>query len=283
MGKTNIEWCDETINPIAGCSWCSPGCDHCYAERWAERLSRNPAVQRKYEGLVDDRGRWTGRVNFDLAAFDKLPKRTPRNVFVASMGDVFHEKIPQDWIDQIWNMMSLCPQHRFLVLTKRPARMRAALDDLKRRWKSEVFGPVVDGFPVWPPANVWLGVTVCNQAEADEKIPELLATPAIGRFVSVEPMLGQICLDDLGEKNWLEPECWGDCNCDALFGFDPGCRRNGGDGHLIRKIDWVICGGETGADARRPDCRWVKDLRDQCRAAGVPFFFKQWGRKECGH
>ena len=252
---TKIEWCDITINPIVGCSKCSPGCDNCYAEKMAFRLSKMPATAAKYAGVVDEKG-WTGKVNIDFSVFDKLPKK-PQRVFVGSMTDLFFrtkedintQEIPVGnkrvyWIpdslhcrlSNIFLKMSKFPQHTFIFLTKRPEEMNLAMELMFKK----------------PLPNLWLGVTACNQQEADEKIPVLMATPAAKRFVSIEPMLGPI---DLCRKEFLGP--W----LDAPFG--------------TKCLDWIICGGETGPGARPMHPDWARRLRDQCREAGVPFFFKK--------
>ncbi len=221
-----IGWCDITINPLVGCSKCSPGCDHCYAEKFAARLARNPKTAEKYAGVVDERGKWTGRINYEgWGCLDTLPK-SPRRVFLGSMTDIFHENISEETFEDLFDYMQyVWPQHTFLLLTKRP----------------QIAEKRIEALPL--PKNVWLGVTVCNQAEADAKLPILMEIRAHKRFVSIEPMLGPIALD---------------------ISVKPG-------------IDWIICGGETGPGARpmRPD--WVRNLRDQCQNTGTPFYFKGWG------
>lgn len=286
--KTGIAWADATINPCAGCSPVSPACDHCYAARMAHRLAANIKIPPYFAGLTDDAGKWTGKVNLHPHLMKQVLRwQKPRKIFVGSMTDLFHEAVPDEFLDQVFAYMALAPQHTFLLLTKRPERMRAFFERCKAaNWnnvRDAINHPSLcgqgdrKGSLETPLPNVWLGVTIENQAMADARVPILLETPAAKRFVSIEPMLGEIALDDVDEKNWLNPECWGDCACDSLFGFDPGCRRNGGDGNLTRKLDWVICGGETGPGARPMHPDWIRSLRDQCGAAGVPFFFKQWG------
>lgn len=247
---TLIEWTDMTINPVVGCSHCSPGCDNCYAERFAARMAKhpNPKISGKYAGVVDGRGRWTGKMSrryFIDAAFDSLPK-APKRVFVGSMCDIFHENMNYPAFLHFIKKLSTFSQHTFIVLTKRPKRMK--------KFVSITTQEDVAPHP-WPLPNVWLGVTVCTQAEADEKIPLLLQTPAAKRFVSVEPMLGPV---DLDKNEFLSP--WrSQIDRDLPF------------------IDWVICGGEAGPGARPMHPDWVRSLRDQCQSAGVPFFFKGWG------
>lgn len=250
--STKIEWADATINPVVGCSHCSPGCDNCYAERFAARLAKNPKTAKKYSGVVDEKGKWTGVIDFDVSCLVKLPRK-PKRIFVGSMCDLFHDSVMDNHLEQIVGHIGLTrdnAHHTFMLLTKRPERMR----DFFTRWE-----------PYRKVTNVWLGVTVCNQAEADAKIPVLLQTPAAVRFVSVEPCLGPV---DLRGKlcHWTCPDGSG-----SWFSPVPGKVHH-------RLLDWVICGGETGPGARPMHPDWVRDLRDQCHGARVPFFFKGWGR-----
>ena len=263
---TKIEWADMTINPVVGCSHCSPGCDHCYAERLAK--NPNPKISGKYAGVVDEKGKWTGKMSrryFIDAAFDSLPK-APKRVFVGSMCDIFHENMNYSEFLHFIKKLSTFPQHTFIVLTKRPERMKEIIS-LTRETDTDC--------GLWPLPNLWLGVTVCNQAEADEKIPSLLQTPAAVRFVSVEPCLGPVDLGHLSwtdiigstaEKNALTGKTWIQGNCGESSQTLQGNR-----------LGWVICGGETGPGARPMHPDWVRSLRDQCQGAGVPFFFKGWG------
>ena len=253
---TKIEWADATINPVVGCSHCSPGCDHCYAERFAARMAKNPnpKISGKYAGVVDEKGKWTGRVNLhmDGCLYAATVTRKPKRFFIGSMTDIFHENIPDEEIRSLFLSMTIVPNDlpTYMVLTKRPHRAKAVLGDML------VACPELH--------RVWLGVTVCNQAEADEKIPVLLQTPAAARFVSVEPMLEAV---DLRGKlcHWTCPDGSG-----SWFSPVPGKVHH-------RLLDWVICGGETGPGARPMHPDWVRGLRDQCQAAATPFFFKSWG------
>lgn len=226
---TKIEWAQETWNPITGCSPISEGCEHCYAARMAKRLR--------------------GRCGYDRALpfkvtfhEDQLAKpyfwKKPRMIFVCSMGDLFHKDVHSDWIDDVFTVMKLASHHIFLILTKRPERMKEYLSNAP-----------------WNLPNVWLGVTAENQQRADERIPVLLDTPARVRFVSVEPMLEPV---DLNKK---------ECICSTW-------RK----GHTIGTyLDWVICGGETGPGSRPMHPDWVRTLQYDCQEAKVPFFFKSWG------
>lgn len=262
MSRTKIEWADLTINPVVGCSKCSPGCDNCYAERGAARMVRhpNPKISGKYAGVVDENG-WTGKLNIrdDGVFADLAVSRRPKRVFVGSMCDLFHEAVAGEYIQGLLASMSLMPQHSFLLLTKRPERAAELLDGVL----------ALEGFE-----HIWLGVTVCNQEEADAKIPVLLSIPAAKRFVSVEPMLGPVSLKAIplphfgstAEKNALTGEVWIPGNCGESSQTLQG-----------KKLDWVISGGETGPGARPMHPDWVRGLRDQCQEAAVPFFFKGWG------
>ena len=264
---TKIEWADLTINPTRGCQHCSPGCDNCYAERFAARLALNPKSGKAYAGLVDFKGKWTGRISdYDLSVFDRLPK-TPKRIFVGSMTDLFFSGVndtPRQALTTVEGTtyefapdimharlamilieLGKLPQHTFMFLTKRPEAMREVMQLMLNR----------------PLPNLWLGVTVCNQAEADAKIPALLATPAAKRFVSIEPMLGPV---DLWEAKFKTYGTTG-----GLTGAVTNWKGHG--------LDWVICGGETGPGARPMHPDWVRGLRDKCKAAEVPFFFKSWG------
>lgn len=235
MASTKIEWADTVWNVVTGCSHAgSPACDHCYARRMSRRLKG------RYGYPADN----PFRVTFHPDRLDEpLRWRTPRMVFVVSMGDLFHEDVKKDWIDSVWSTMAEARQHTFQVLTKRPERMREYILDRKRKgWK-----------PDWN--NIWLGVTVEDQARADERIPILLQIPAAVRFVSVEPMLGTV-----------------------QFAKVPGFNLSGQAGVDLLRNFWVICGAETSNGARYMDPAWPRALLAQCRSAGVPFFMKKMSK-----
>uniref|UniRef100_A0A6H1ZDZ4 Phage protein Gp37/Gp68 n=1 Tax=viral metagenome TaxID=1070528 RepID=A0A6H1ZDZ4_9ZZZZ len=241
---SKIEWTDETWNPITGCTKISPGCKNCYAERMAKRLAGrcgypkdSPFEVALHPDKLDQPLRW----------------RKPRRVFVCSMGDLFHEDVPTPWIYDVFQRMESCPQHIFMLLTKRPERMR-----------SMVMGGVT-GWETSHREHIWLGVTAENQEQADKRIPVLLSIPAAVRFVSVEPMLSTV---DLCHLQPNDPPV----EIDALNGTHGVTRPHGGKS---AKLDWVICGGESGPGARPMHPDWARGLRDQCVGAGVPFFFKQ--------
>jgi len=305
MAETSsIEWTDATWNPVTGCSVVSPGCTNCYAMKLAgtrlqHHVSRAGLTRETKAGPV-----WTGEVRLNEQWLTQpLQWRRPRRIFVCAHGDLFHESVPDGWIDRVFAVMALAPQHTFQVLTKRAERMRryferydAAHDDncadfianAARKAGAtlmmcrEARERVLDD---WPMPNVWLGVSVEDQARAKERIPHLMAAPAAVRFLSCEPLLGPM---DLGVawhgENALDSECWGDCNwCRNGADFPPlhNCqahRQSEADYEKARTgIDWVILGGESGPGARPMHPDWARSLRDQCAEAGVPFFFKQWG------
>lgn len=259
--RSKIEWCDATWNPVTGCTKVSPGCAHCYAESVWPRMQHLPGYEgrsfsdvRCHPERLDQPHRW----------------RRPRRIFVNSMSDLFHPDVPDDLLMHVCRTMMENPRHTFLVLTKRPERMRDFCHRL--RWNNRGSGLLWlteapenrDGWRPFggagcsPMANVWLGVSVENQATADERIPILLGTPAALRFVSCEPLLGPV--------NLLEIDKNEDHEYFSLL-VDDGQPR----------IHWVIVGGESGPQARPMHPDWVRAIRDDCKTAQVPFFFKQWG------
>ena len=228
MTKTSIEWATDVWNPVTGCTKVSQGCKNCYAERIAERF-------------------WGERKFTDVQLHperleDPLHWKKTRRVFVNSMSDLFHPDVPDIFINRLLYLMEVgAPQHQYLILTKRPDRMRNYFKGVS------------------PAKNIWLGVSVEDQKTADERIPLLLQTPAAVRFVSAEPLLDPV---DLSAYLPLAKS-----DIRGLV-YSP----VGGP-----FLDWIICGGESGPHARPMHPDWARSLRDQCFAAGVPFFFKQWG------
>ena len=256
---SKIEWCEETWNPITGCTKVSEGCKNCYAERMAKRLAG------RFGYPKDD----PFRVTFHPDKLDQ-PRRwkKPRRIFVCSMGDLFHEDVEEKWIDAVFGEMGIDPQHTFMVLTKRAARMADYINRAGR-----VLNP-------WPWSNVHLGVTVENQARADERIPILLQIPAAYRFVSYEPALGPVDFH-MGDNLPMLPEgvpedsSPGCIPCDV--GGVPHGHRITSRGPCARGLDYIIAGGESGPSARPSHPDWFRSVRDECAAAGAGFFFKQWG------
>jgi protein gp37 len=262
MGKTTIEWTDASWNPIVGCTEISPGCANCYAARLAgTRLKNHP----DYNGLVDKRRgehRWLGKVRFLHERLEEpLRWRKPRRIFVCDMGDLFHELVPDEQIVEVFKTIALGGGmgHTFQVLTKRAKRMRDFMRaDHGVEW-------------VRPMPWLWLGVSVENQHFADERIPLLLETPAAIRWISVEPLLGPVDLTSLG------PDGTEYAGLNTLIGEQPCCHDHPEAMIYGSSIDWVVVGGESGPCARVMHPDWTRSLHDQCKAAGVPFFFKQWG------
>lgn len=242
--SSKIEWTDATWNPTRGCAIVSSGCANCYAMKQAHRQSGEGGA---YEGLTRQTKHgpiWTGEVRLVPELLD-LPVRwkKPKRIFVNSMSDLFHESVPDYFIVQVFQTMAAAPQHIFQILTKRPKRMHDLL--VAFRWRDDEIG----GDPL---PNVHLGVSCEDQKTADERIPLLLQTPAAIRWVSAEPLLGPINLDSAVGSNSQFPT--------------PNSRP-----------DWLVVGGESGPGARPMHPAWARSLRDQCVAAAVPYFFKQWG------
>jgi protein gp37 len=272
--KSKIEWTDATWNPVVGCSKISDGCKGCCALRDALRLAGNPneKIRELYSTVTSpETHNWTGVTKLNERHLeDPLRWKRPRRIFVNYMSDLFHESIPDEWIDKIFAVMALAPQHTFQILTKRPERMqyyfKSWLTGVGRRDRFLDVANHANIIPAdlrkrWPLPNVWIGVSVEDQKTADERIPLLLQTPAAVRWISAEPLLGPINIE-----KWL-------CNCPVKCEHDGGSISCSIDGYL----DWVVPGGESGADARPMHPNWARSLRDQSVAAGVPFLFKQWG------
>lgn len=255
QGKGGISWTDETWNPIRArlgdkiwfhCEHVSEACRNCYAEvmnkRFGTGLDYKPGTRDKAGHFLDEK-----------TLLAPLGWRKPRKIFVCSTTDLFGDWVEKNWIDNIFSIMALCPQHTFQVLTKRPARMRAIVSRMVDLSRAATFDgiSIADEFPhittsiahpqglkAWPLPNVWLGVTAESQASFNARWAILREIPAAVIFVSMEPLLGEIL-------------------------FRPA------------KPDWIIAGSESGPHARRCKIEWVRSLNDQCVAAGVPFFWKQ--------
>lgn len=215
--KTDIEWTDATWNPVTGCTKISPGCDNCYAERFSER----------FRGVADH----PFENGFDLTLRPKrleqpLSWKKPRMIFVNSMSDLFHKKVPFEFIDQVFQTMECADHHVFQLLTKRSSRMR--------NYVNKRYGECL------APSHIWLGASV-EDGQRKSRIRHVQATSASTRFLSIEPLVGSV----------------GELSLDG--------------------IHWVIVGGESGPNARPMNIAWAREVRDQCRTQGVPFFFKQWG------
>jgi protein gp37 len=292
MGDTTIAWTrgddgspGKTWNPVRGCTKVSAGCKNCYAETFAERWRGVP-------GHPFEQG-------FDLRLVPEaldvpLRWKKPRRVFVNSMSDLFHHEVPTDFIEAVFGVMSLAGRHTFQVLTKRPQAMRTFMErttlarcqaaatwmgvgiTTAKRKLDRADSQVING--PWPLPNVWLGTSVEDQRAADERIPELLATPAAVRFLSAEPLLGEVNLHVISHppanRGFL----------DALAGESdyPELRGQPHAAPPISKLDWVIVGGESGWGARPCDTAWVRYLVEQCRSTGTACFVKQLGAVPLG-
>jgi protein gp37 len=222
VSKSAIEWTEVTWNPVTGCDRVAAGCDNCYALTLAKRLKAMGAE--KYQNDGDPRTSGPGfAVTIHAKALDQPYRWTgSRLVFVNSMSDLFHAKVPLAFVRDVFDVVRETPQHTYQVLTKRATRLRRVADRLE-----------------WP-SNLWMGVSV-EDADAVTRMDDLRVTAAAVKFLSCEPLIG-----DLGELD-------------------------------LTGIDWVIVGGESGPRARPMDPRWAEAIRDQCALEGVPFFFKQWG------
>lgn len=280
-GKTAIEWATDSWNPIrhrwraegaqpAGhyCQKISTGCDNCYAGRLQPRFyaGADYAPASGYELRFAEQLVATGGIYLDDAALAQLAKwRQPRRIFVGSMTDLFGEWVPSAWHWRIWDAMRAAPQHTFMILTKRPVRMRTFV-----------------GLYTAPLPNVWLGVTVESDAYT-WRAKQLAEIPAAVRFVSAEPLLGPLPSLDLGATSWLiaggesggpvERRLLETCPYRPCVGFE----LDLGDGSPPRRGGFCGACGGTGW-APRPDALvWARDLRDRAQAAGVAFFWKQWG------
>ena len=263
MGEdTKIEWTDHTFNPWVGCTKVSAACDHCYAEGWAKRTGAPQLWQGQRRRTSE--ANWQKPLSWNLKA-ERAGTRA--RVFCASLADVFDNQVPTRWRDGLWWLIEQTPNLDWLLLTKRPQNIAKMLPDPRtgvREWG--------DGWP-----NVWLGTTAENQEEADRRIPVLLETPAAVRFLSAEPLLGPVDLTRLTAPGSADPARrftrW-----DALRGTSTIEHPVfGGGGAAPGNLDLVIVGGESGPGARPMHPDWARALRDSCRAAGVAFFFKQWG------
>lgn len=233
MASSKIEWTDETWNPVSGCEKVSEGCRNCYAETIAHRFwgSRPFREVRCHPERLERPLHW----------------KKPRRVFVNSMSDLFHEDVPDEFIDQVFAVMALTPQHSYQILTKRPERMLQ--------------------YCQWPLPNCWTGVSIEDQVTADKRIPILLRTPAAVRWISAEPLLGPVDLTAItvGHENW-----------NALD------RREAMDaepGSPNTILDWVVLGGESGPQARPCNVDWIRSLVQQCRSETIPVFVKQVGSR----
>lgn len=253
MTATKIQWAQAVWNPTTGCDRISPGCQNCYALTMARRLKAMGAAKYQSDGDPRTSGPGFGVAVHPDALEVPLRWRIPRRVFVNSMSDIAHPRIPRSFVVQMWAVMALARRHHFLVLSKRPQRLAATLgsaqfasdvaDEAAAMVARKPRQPAADKdvrFPLWPLPNVWAGTSI----ESDEycwRADKLRQVPAAVRFLSLEPLLGPLPTLEL------------------------------------TAIDWVIAGGESGHRHRPLNLSWVRDVRDHCVAQQVPFFFKQVG------
>lgn len=312
---SSIEWTDRTWNPVTGCTKVSQGCKHCYAEGVAGRFfatQYRPVMTSLPTKTIDTVStshhedmlaigtarprRFTDVQTHEERLLEPHRWRRASKVFVNSMSDLFHEAVPDAFIDEVFAVMTAARRHTFQVLTKRPERMRAymatpdrakAIDDAAvrmmdaDRWSGETYACLVQAPSLkpgdWPCSNVWLGVSIEDQATADARIPVLLETPAAIRFVSYEPALGPVDFEAVplpapgaavyGLRGVLQPLAEKDTEADDWkYWTRRKCR-----------LDWVIVGGESGRGARPCAIEWAESTVRQCKTAGVPVFVKQLG------
>jgi protein gp37 len=236
--KTGISWTDSTWNPVTGCSKISAGCKNCYAKQLHDKRYKayhaGKAMPEQYSTPFEVIRLHNNRLQIPIHW------KKPRKIFVCSTGDLFHEGVSFYFIEEVWDIMFDCPEHTFQILTKRPDRMLEFANWMVNRRNRNI-----------DYHNVWLGTSIENQEQADERIPYLLSTPAQVRFISAEPLLGEL-------------------NLSKPCGFDKPIQTQAMEG-----ISWVIVGGESGKAARSMNMVWAWSIRYQCKEFGVPFFMKQ--------
>lgn len=238
---TGIEWATETLQPVTGCTPISEGCRNCYAAREASgRLQHHP----RYAGLAVD-GKWTGEVRLNESELERpLHWKKPRRIFVCSHGDLFHKDVPDDWLWRVFGTMADCPQHTFLLLTKRALRMADFVNGLFAEWGDSETSHEEGWVDKWQ--HICLGISAETQSWFNARWSLLRGVNWPGlKFVSCEPLLGSISLSPFIHNAFLP--------------------------------DWIIVGGESGPAARPMHPDLARGIRDECAAANVPFFFKQWG------
>jgi protein gp37 len=311
VSKTKIEWCDAVWNPVTGCTKVSAGCHNCYAERMSKRLAgragypaENPFAVTLHPDRLDQPLRWTKPRRIFVCSMGDL---FHEDVDDEDRDEIF--AVMAYAAEHQFQVLTKRPgrMREYLTTSSNPSELRDRAACIRETIHSDIMGQPDTHYPPplpWPLPNVWLGVTAENQAAADERIPILLSTPAAVRFVSCEPLLGPVDLSDhLGltwekchscgqrypDVYWANDEQWaavvGDTyaglRCPGCFqrearefGFEPGFNTIKPP---LTRLEWVIAGGESGPGARPMHPDWARSLRDQCQAAGVPFFFKAWG------
>ena len=279
--NSHIEWTTHTFNPWEGCTRVSPGCLHCYAEARNARFSGGAAVnwgkgaprRRTSVHNWNEPRRWERAYLVELAAFNEgggkgeRPER-PR-VFCASLADWLDEEVSPEWLADLLDLVRTTPGLDWLLLSKRPQNFKEQLAGAATAYCDKAHDALVEWIQLWylgnqVPENVWVGTTVEDQTRANERIPLLEAIPAVTRFLSCEPMVGPVSLMDAGA---IISDHMG----------DPSVPGGTVPLYHASKIDWVICGGESGPEARLMHPDWARSLRDECKLADIPFLFKQWG------
>lgn len=248
--RTAIAWTESTWNPVTGCDRASPGCDNCYAMRLAPRLKAMGSRRYQNDGTPPTSGPGFAVTTHPDLLRQPLSWRAPLTVFVCSMADLFHPRVPDAFIAQVFGVIAASPRHTYQVLTKRHGRLPSLLGNpefvglVHAHARGLSRGRADTGAQTerWPLPNVWVGVSVEDQTRATQRIPALVRAPAAVRYLSCEPLLAKLDITP-----WAP--------------------------HL----DWVIAGGESGPNHRPMHPGWARSLRDQCAEHTVPFFFKQWG------
>ena len=279
--KTGISWCDATWNPVVGCSHISPGCDNCYAEEIASRFSgcSSNGTVRLYHGVINDLKKWNGKTEWRNTSFHPTQTKSAKTIFVCSMGDLFHESVPFEWVDEILRVIYATPHHRYMILTKRPQRMREYFDGISEPGTNSsgsvrmprnmtynqcgLHGLHMRYLQGMPLDNLALGVTVESQ-EYIKRVLTLVGIPAKKRFISIEPMIAQVDLS----VEYFAP----------LLKQYPLKLQKKHRTKIIDSLDLVICGGESGSKSRPISDERVRRLRDQCDSFDVPFHFKGFGK-----
>jgi protein gp37 len=279
--NSNIEWTDHTFNPWIGCTKVSPGCANCYAEAHDNRFGgghwgKGAPRQRTSEANWRKPVQWNRQEEAKLVSHAEFVNPRRPRVFCASLADWLDDEAPIEWLADLFDLIRKTPNLDWLLLTKRPenwrARVEAASDHLFDHGDRDTCGWLV----AWwkhgvAPRNIWLGTTVEDQTRGIERISTLVKIPARVRFLSCEPLLAPVDL-----RPWFylaNNEPWNFAHPDPMAYAQERYRR----ATRANFIHWVICGGESGPNARPMHPDWARELRDQCAAAGVPFFFKQWG------
>lgn len=276
MKNSHISWTDHTFNPWEGCTKVSPGCANCYAENRNARFGGGTAPnwgkgaprRRTSAANWNQPLKWNKGEERMVSHDEFVANRRPR-VFCASLADWLDDEVPVEWLADLLDLIRLTPHLDWLLLTKRPQNWRKRIEQVV------ALGCPAGGEPSWwylaqcwscgtPPANVWVGTSVEDQVRADERIPLLLDIPARVRFLSMEPLLGAVEID---KNYWLTGQARREDKTLTPPGSGP-------------RIHWVIVGGESGPHARPMHPDWARSLRDQCKAAGVAFHFKQWGEHD---